>query len=220
MKVPKYSPRGKNANSFIRFWNFLKEDSWQSWVVSLVLLIVLIRFIFFPTLAFVTGSSLPLVVIESCSLYHESGFNDWWDEHGSWYESRGIDKAEFQEFSYKNGLNKGDIIFVWGRSGYEVGEIIIFEPNPESTAKHPIIHRIVEENPYETKGDHNAKQLIMDNNVEKIDETNIPEEKIIGKSVFKVPFLGWVKLVFFEIFDWFKLKFLDMPLQKPLGFCD
>ncbi|MFH1290101.1 MAG: S26 family signal peptidase [Nanoarchaeota archaeon] len=199
MKTPEYKPeRVRSGNVVTRFWAFLKKDTWQSWVVSLILLVVLIRFILFPALSFATGSSLPLVVIESCSLYHESDFDEWWNKNAAWYEVRGISKSEFREFPYKNGLNKGDIIFVWGRATYETGEIIIFEPNPESTAKHPIIHRIVSENPYATKGDHNSKQLTLNNNVQRIDETNISEERIIGKSVMRIPVLGWIKLIFFE----------------------
>ncbi|MBU1988726.1 MAG: S26 family signal peptidase, partial [Nanoarchaeota archaeon] len=159
----------KSKNPIARFWAFLKEDTWLSWVVSLVLLVILIKFIFFPALSLVTGSSLPLVVIESCSLYHESGFDEWWSAHGDWYVREGISREEFEEFNYRTGLNKGDIIFVWGHSDYEIGNIIIFEPNPESSAKHPIIHRIVSENPYATKGDHNQKQLTSSNNIQGID---------------------------------------------------
>src|SRR3989344_946059 len=135
-------------NRLKKFWKFLKEDTWQSWIVSLIILVVRIRFVFFPLLSFVTGSSLPLVVIESCSLYHESDFEEWWTNHGEWYEDAGISKNEFEDFSYENGLNKGDIIFVWGRGDYEIGDTIIFEPNPESDAEHPIIHRIVSGNPF------------------------------------------------------------------------
>jgi signal peptidase I len=196
-------------NYLKNFWAFLKEDSWQSWVVSLVLLLVLIRFIIFPGLSFVTGSPLPLVVIESCSLYHQSSFDDWWFEKGAWYESHGIEKEDFKDFPFYNGLNKGDIILVWGRGDYETGDIIIFEPNPGAKARHPIIHRIVSESPIGTKGDHNNKQLVSGNNIEGIDETNIPEEMIIGKSVVRVPLLGWVKLIFFEP--------LKVPGQR--GFC-
>jgi hypothetical protein len=155
-----------------RFWAFLKEDTWQSTVVTLILLVVLIKFIFFPLLSFVTGSSLPLVVIESCSLYHGGSFDAWWNGNSEWYELRGIQKSEFKEFPYKNGLNKGDIIFVWGRGERELGDIIIFEPNLESKARHPIIHRIVSEDPLGTKGDNNAKQLTISNNGQNIDETD------------------------------------------------
>jgi hypothetical protein len=195
-----YKYREKKGNFVSKFWRFLNEDSWQSGVVSLILIVVFIRFIFFPTLSFATGSQLPLVVIESCSLYHDSGFDKWWNENGEWYESRGISEAEFSEFHHRNGLNKGDIIFVWGRSDYEIGDIIIFQSNPESNAAHPIIHRIVAENPYGTKGDNNEQQLTSNNNIQKIDETNIPRDFIIGKAAFRIPLIGWLKLIFFEPF--------------------
>jgi len=189
-------------NYFKKFWNFLKEDTWSSWFISLLLLVILIRFIFFPTLTLITASPLPLVVIESCSLYHESSFNSWWDSNSAWYESREISKSDFQSFPFKSGLNKGDIIFVWGRSDYKIGDIIIFNPNSDSTAKHPIIHRVISENPLETKGDHNKGQLTSGDpsNPQNIDETNIPRQNVIGKASFKVPLLGWIKLIFFEPF--------------------
>jgi len=65
-----------------------------------------------------------------------------------WYEENNITKEQFKEFSYKNGLNKGDIIFVWSRSEYKKGDVIIFEPNMDATAKYPIMHRLVTYNPY------------------------------------------------------------------------
>ncbi|MBI2451750.1 hypothetical protein HYV50_01575 [Candidatus Pacearchaeota archaeon] len=181
-----------------KFWKFLQEDSWQSWIVSILLLVVVIKYVFFPFLSLATGSSLPLVVVESCSMYHETNFDGWWEKNSLWYESNNIGKESFMSFPLKNGFIKGDIIFVWGHSDYEKGDIIIFEPNEESIARHPIIHRVVSENPIATRGDHNNLQLRLDNNAKRIDETNIPEEKIIGKAVFKIPFLGWIKLVFFE----------------------
>ena len=184
-----------------KFWNFLKEDSWLSFFISLIILVFIIKFIFFPTLSFITKSPLPLVVIESWSLYHESSFDSWWEKNGVWYFDRDIEKEEFLDFPFRNGLNKGDIIFVWGRDNYDIGEIIIFQPNIGSMAPHPIIHRIVSENPFGTKGDHNQGQLVSGrvNNLENIDETNIPQERILGKAAFRVPYLGWVKLIFFEI---------------------
>ncbi|MFH1425606.1 MAG: hypothetical protein ABIG28_02665 [archaeon] len=187
-------------NYIKRFGAFLKEDTWPSWIVSLILLVAIIKFIFFPALSFITSSPLPLVVIESCSLYHGASFDSWWNSNGVWYENKGITKSDFESFHYKNGLNKGDIIFVWGRTDYNIGDIIVFQPNPEATAPHPIIHRIIQENPFGTKGDHNFGQLTFANSPQKIDETSIPEEKIFGKATFKVPLLGWIKLVFFEPF--------------------
>jgi hypothetical protein len=180
-----------------QFYAYLKKDTWDSWLVSLLLIVVFIKFIFFPGLSLITGAPLPIVVVESCSMYHESGFEEWWNKNHAWYETNGIKKPEFREFSFKNGLNKGDIIFVWGHSEYQKGDIIIFN----AQAKHPLIHRIVTENPISTKGDHNSDQL----NIEK----NISEENIIGKSAIRVPLIGWLKLIFFEPFR--------SPSQR--GFC-
>ena len=43
MNAPEYhSNKPKSKNVIINFWRFLQEDSWQSWLVSLVLLVVLI----------------------------------------------------------------------------------------------------------------------------------------------------------------------------------
>ncbi len=193
-----------------RFWKFLKEDTWQSWIVSLVLLVIFIKLIFFPTLTYLTGSPLPLVVIESCSLYHESDFEEWWSKNAIYYESKEISKEEFESFPYKNGLNKGDILLVLGKKQYNKGEIIIFNPNPDSTAPYPIIHRLISDDPYATKGDHNVDQLKRANNLHKIDETNIPDERIMGQaSIRLVPYLGWAKLIFFE----------PLKSKEQRGFC-
>ncbi len=190
----------KTRKAILAFWEFLKADTWPSFVVSLILLLVLIKFVIFPGLSFVTGSELPLVVIESCSLHHDSDFDTWWGKYSGQYEQFNIGREEFESFPFRGGLNKGDIIFVWGRSEYNVGDIIIFEPNPESTAPYPIIHRIVYSEPFGTKGDNgltNPRQL--DGNNEKgTDETEISEDRILGKASFRVPLIGWLKLVFFE----------------------
>jgi len=98
---------------------------------------------------------------------------------------------EFKEFPFRSGLNKGDIIFVWGRSEYNLGDIIIFDAGGEYAK--PIIHRLISTNPYSTKGDHNPSQASF--------ETNIPDENLLGKSLFKIPLAGWVKLIFFEPFQ-------------------
>jgi len=171
-----------------RAWEYLKKDTWDSWLVSLVLVFLIIKFIFFPLLSLVTGSPLPLVVVESCSMYHDASFDDWWFQNGAWYEQSKISESDFLSYPFKEGLNKGDIILVWGRSSYEKGEIIIF--NAQTT--YPLIHRIISSEPIETKGDHNLGQLPI--------EKNIQEDAIMGKAVVRIPLLGWLKLIFFEPF--------------------
>ena len=175
-------------NHIKRFWAFLKKDTWGSWVVSLLLIVILIKFIFFPALSLLTGSTLPLVVVESCSMYHESSFDSWWNQNSAWYESNNINKENFESYYFKNGLNKGDILLIWGYSKYNVGDIIVFN----AQAKHPLIHRIISKSPISTKGDHNTAQLEV--------EKEIQESTILGKSVIKIPLLGWAKLIFFEPF--------------------
>jgi len=182
--------------SIKKFWGFLKEDSWQSWIVSIILIIILIKFIIFPALSLVTGTALPLVVVESCSMYHPSDFNSYWTAHGAWYEAHNISKADFESYGFNNGINKGDIILVTGYSKIKEGDIIIFNANSNSIM-YPIIHRVVSLNPIETKGDNNnipgAEQISGI-------ETNIKQNQIIGKSIIRIPYLGWIKLIFFEPF--------------------
>ena len=194
--MKKFFVQGKSNKSHVnsvekrriifRFWKFLNEDTWQSWLVRLVLAFVLIKFVFFPIMSIVTGSPLPLVVVESCSMYHSTNFNSWWDQNGLWYEDRGITKQNFEDFSFNGGLNKGDIVLVYNRGKYKLGDIIIFK----SDYLHPIIHRIIDENNLQTKGDHNSRQLSI--------EKKINENQVLGKAVARVPGLGWLKLIFFE----------------------
>ena len=172
-----------------RFWDFLQEDSWTSFVITLILAFIIIKFIFFPGLSFITGTSLPLVIVESCSMYHhEDGFDNTFgsDVYGNY----GISLENTGNWIFQNGFAKGDVIFVVEAKNIEVGDVIIFNGG----AQHPLIHRVVKAGDnYATKGDNyktNAKQL--DN------EKNISEEQLIGKALFKVPFIGWAKLIFFE----------------------
>ena len=98
---------------------------------------------------------------------------------------------------------------VLSRYGYtwalKDGDVIIFKPNVESIAPRPIIHRIIkiEDGRIETKGDHNANQLVGSNNFYYTDETNIKESQIVGKAIFKIPFLGWPKIWLIELLKLF-----------------
>jgi len=178
----------KSKGAWGKAIDYLKRDTWDSWLVSLVLVFVFIKFIFFPFLSLASGSALPLVVVESCSMYHGTNFDNWWDNNFKWYEQKGISKSEFSEYGFKNGLNKGDIILTWGYSALKKGDIIIFN----AQTQYPLIHRIISEGEISTKGDHNLGQLSVEN--------GIPKDKVIGKAIAKIPYLGWLKLMFFEPF--------------------
>ncbi len=180
----------KPIKDFLNFaWN---DDSFWSWVVFIGLAFLFIKAIFFPLLIGITGSSLPLAIVESCSMYHGEQFEEWWEDNGKWYEQRGISKQEFEDFPLKKGFTKGDIFLIVGvdKEDIEKGDVIVFNGGGK-----PIIHRVVGLNPLETKGDNNPDQLPKDI------EENIKEKQIIGKTTqLKVPLLGWIKLVFFEPF--------------------
>ena len=86
------------------------------------------------------ATPLPLVVVESCSMYHNTNLDNWWTSNAPWYQGQNIEREDFDEFPFKNGLNKGDIILVSGRADYDVGGIIIFE----SSFRFPLIHRVID----------------------------------------------------------------------------
>jgi signal peptidase I len=130
-------------------------------------------------------------------MYHSDGLEEVLDNgvYGKW----GIDLASAVGWDFKRGISKGDVIFVVKAKDIEVGDVIIFTPKG-SSSPYPIIHRVVTagENSYSTKGDHNPNQLVPGNNGHRTDETNISDEDIIGKALFKFPIVGWAKLIFFE----------------------
>jgi len=210
-------------------WN---SDSILSWIVALAVIFIIVKFVFFPLLSLIMGTSLPLAGVESSSMEHgmtktcleenlngdfiskkyglcgdcfsekdSINFNEYWTICGQWYEERNITKQGFSNFPMKDGFSKGDIMIVWGRFEPKIGDIIIFTPEPFSKAKRPIIHRIVkiENGIIQTKGDHNKDSLTRLNNENLIDETKISQNQIIGKAIFRVPYLGWVKIGIVEL---------------------
>ena len=187
---------------FGRFWFLLwKDNSFKGWIFSLIVIFIFIRFIFFPLLSLTTGTTLPLAIVESCSMYHHgdifSNFNKWWSGHEHYYLMRNITKREFDNFKFYNGLDKGDVLFIVGTSpqNIKVGDIIVFNIPGQSV---PVIHRVVNitfSNGtyfFSTMGDNNAGQQLPL-------EKKINQGQIVGKAVLKAaPFVGWVKLIFFQ----------------------
>ncbi|MEK6871305.1 MAG: hypothetical protein AABX16_00205 [Nanoarchaeota archaeon] len=212
-----------------KIWNWIwYSDSVLSWLVALAVIFIFVKYIFFPILSLIMGTSLPLAGVESSSMDHQIvrddasiynlcgiayasseisylDFEEYWNRCGNWYETRSITKKTFQNFYLKNGFKKGDILIVWGRFSPKIGDIIIFTPNTDSFAPRPIVHRIVQIDKnnskiiIQTKGDHNAEQLNKINNIYKTDETYIQPQQIIGKVIFKIPYMGWLKIWIMEI---------------------
>ena len=199
-----------------KWWNKLwfilwKDDSLKGWLISVLFIIIVIKFIFFPTISFVTGTELPLAIVESCSMYHEgnliSDYDSWWGRHEDKYEKFNITKKEFEDFKMHNGFNKGDILFIMGvkPEKVEIGDIIIFN----AERKNPVIHRIIDIKEttkgriFSTIGDNNNGQIPF--------EKEITKEQIVGRAQFKIaPYLGWAKLIFYE----------PIRPESEKGFCE
>jgi len=185
-----------------KIWDFLwHSNSIWSLIVDVLLIFLIVKFLLLPGVGWILGTSLPLVIVESGSMTHEGDFNQWWQLHGDWYEQRNISKDIVYSWNFNDGMEKGDIILVQGNKNrdYKIGDVIIFKV-PENSV--PIIHRVVgihqeqlsigEYTFYETKGDHNDGQHPY--------ETRIPPQYVLGKSILRIPYLGWIKLFFVELF--------------------
>jgi len=192
------------------FWYIVwKDESFKGWIISIIFIFIVIKFIFFPVLSLTTGTNLPLAIVESCSMYHKgnlfSDYDSWWTRHENKYLDFQQNKEKFKKFSFNNGFSKGDILFIVKAKPekLKVGDVMIFEGNQQN----PIIHRIIkienEEYTFSTIGDNNNGQLSL--------EKEIKSNQLIGKSAFRItPWLGWAKLVLYE----------PMRSEAERGFCD
>ncbi|MAF50756.1 MAG: signal peptidase I [Nanoarchaeota archaeon] len=191
-----------------KIWYFIwKDDSLASWLVNVVLAVIIVKFLIFPGLGLLLDTSFPVVAVVSCSMEHgftncgqgsvelcgvdetidAKGLDEYWDICGVWYEDNEIDKNMFSSFPFQDGFNKGDIMVLVGSEDINLGDVIVFGSGRSGP---PIIHRVVdiENGEYMTKGDHNSGQLNF--------EKDIKKDAILGKAVFRVPYLGWVKVAF------------------------
>lgn len=181
------------------WWFIWKDDSIWSWLVNVILAFVLIKFIVYPGLGLILSTDYPIVAVVSESMEHNMAFDAWWSKNSPWYTEKNITKEKFLGFPLKNGFRKGDIMILVGKKpeSLDVGDVIVFKSNKPD----PIIHRVVKkwkENDkyyFKTKGDNNKDSIKSS----LVDETSIRENRIIGKAVFKIPLLGYIKIIFVEV---------------------
>ena len=92
-------------------------------------------------------------------------------------------------------LNIGDLLIVQGVDGDKVfadpvdGDIIVFNPpryNPDYLVVHRAIEKFFEDGEwiFRTKGDANTSQ----------DPWNISEEQVVGRVIWVIPYLGYIKI--------------------------
>ena len=224
--------RNNFKKTFKKIWYFIwEDDSILSWIINIILAFILIKFIVFPGLSLLLGTSHPVVAVVSGSMEHKtvpeciqtatisgnefcvkrgdkyqlcnsifdekqkSTYDLFWSTCGYLYEELDIEKSQFSKFSFKNGFNTGDIIVLNGKKpkDLKIGDVIVFQ----ATKPDPIIHRIIQKKEtggvyfFTTKGDHNPGIIPF--------EENIPQDRIIGKALFRIPYLGYIKIWFVEI---------------------
>jgi signal peptidase len=95
--------------------------------------------------------------------------------------------AVFSE-SMVPAFEKGDMVIVQGGTLINAGDIVVYDA---PVYKYPIIHRVISitEAGVVTKGDHNASP----------DPWVTPTDKIHGKAIMRIPYLGWVKVETYEL---------------------
>ena len=128
--------------------------------------------------------------------------------------------------SMRPTMNPGDIVFIRGRDSYEPGDIVVFSGWIDTPIIHRIVARVDlsgeepiidrwqdfdelddetliergrETDPHETvyyvtKGDNNPKCDQCSTG-----EPLVTEDEIYGRSILRIPYLGWVKLTFTEL---------------------
>lgn len=207
-----------------KFWYYIwYDDSFGSYIANFAFAFVFIKYILFPTLGFILGTNFPIVAIVSGSMEHKIvngqicehriiadgseslNFDDWWNYCGNYYQNVfSLNKSDFENFEYKNGLNIGDVLVLRGKepSEIEVGEVLIFIPQDRNfyLTKGPVIHRVVykwqDENGkyhFQTKGDHNSKSF---NNF----ENDIIEDDVLAVSGVRIPYIGYAKIALSNVF--------------------
>ncbi len=242
---------------FKKAWDFFwHDDSFLSWLVNVVVAFVTIKYIFYPLLALILGTGLPVVAVISGSMEHspDNGIlcgvqeSDYWTACGEFYENNNISQERFQEFIFPKGFNRGDVMMIQGSNEHNthIGDVIVFQSNKP----YPVIHRVVdtfyEDNTkfYITKGDHNQEVIreyaLLDTRqmcnggpclyacyqelqgaiqpslcgpgtmrvtpqtpgaIPILDEARITQDQVIGKAYGRIPFIGYVKIIFVEILE-------------------
>jgi len=191
------------------FWN---DDSIWSWLANIIVAFLVIRFLVYPFLGLILGTGFPIVAVISESMEHGThadlicgqkfvefpeSFDSYWQVCGQWYESNGITKEQFNKFPFRDGFRKGDVIILWraNKNNLDVGDVLIFQ----GSKPQPLIHRVVKvwkedsQTYYQTKGDHNSGSISGS-----LGEEKISEDRLYGKGVIRVPYLGWIKILFVD----------------------
>ena len=133
------------------------------------------------------NTDLPVVAVVSDSMTHDSLVEK---NHYQYLEKNyGYSREEIDSWPIKGGFLKGDVLIVRGvpREDLKVGGVVVYDIKGQNT---PIVHRIIkiEDSQLTTKGDHNPSYDPWE------------PTKIHGEAILVIPYLGWPKLMFTQIF--------------------
>ena len=103
------------------------EEHWAAWWINVLIAFIVIKFIVYPGMAALTGSSFPVVAVVSESMEHDvqygqicgydmesfpASFDTYWDVCGDWYENNGISKkTSLNRSRYRTGLTRVTLSF-------------------------------------------------------------------------------------------------------------
>ena len=205
----------KPQTTWEKIWHFIwHDDSAASWAVNIILAFIIIKFLVYPGLGALLGTSLPVVAVVSESMDHDyvkdqcnprwvlcgdvitdkGAGQEFWGACGEWYEDNGISAEDFLSYPMNKGFSKGDIIVLRGKdpADIDVGDIVVFSAQKPYPIIHRVVHKELTENGYvfETKGDHNQMQIVERG----LNEKNVHEDLVIGTAAARIPWLGWVKI--------------------------
>jgi len=169
------------------FAYFFNRESLHEFFIGINLIVFVLYFV----ISSVLQANPPIVSVVSCSMAHVDKERTE-VSHYKWLEEKFNYSREFiDRFPFKNGFLPGDVVIIKKEKNYKVGDIIVF--NVENSIA-PIIHRVIyinEDGTYQTKGDNNMVQLNY--------EYSIKNENIVGKAIFIIPKLGYLKLIFTKL---------------------
>ncbi len=182
-----------------------KEESVEGYILFFLFAIILFKWIipFFSSIFL--GTDMPIYVIVTESMEHKDKERIKYTFY-KFFQDRNI---SIDDFPFKNGLNRGDVVIVVGRDPrkIKVGDVVVYHPK---YSKAVLLHRVIEKHCngkcyFTMKGDNNPFPL----NYSFLSEVNVPEDNIKGVVIFRIPYLGIPKVLLVDLI--YKIFFGTKP---------
>jgi len=214
-----------------RFWRFIwEEDSLASWVVTALLAFILIKFLIYPGLGLILGTSHPIVAVVSGSMEHKATSicldqNKWGDciefKQGTYgicgFETsiKGfVDLDTFYEICgdwyEERGILQEQFATFRFKNGFNTGDIMLLWRKDNIKVGDIIVFNSntrfdpIIHRVVEIKDIPEGKVYKTKgdhNHVPGANEENIAHSDVIGKAVVRIPLLGYVKILFVKMIN-------------------